>query len=273
MSGENTAKKRDFQIWRIILLPLLLAIIPLIFPDVRSFLMSKQPQFILETPVVKKGDSVIYIFAENSAAKKKEALNIEIGGLEIKDGGILVQEAPLKWEFRFNEYELPRAILGEGLNTMSVSFAGGKSSNEMNFYINGDYFQDAIVSIDKVVTKGDDIEELEAVEDALTVVRVVSMSSDDDPRVKLSAEALRGEGLKNTIGYPNRIEHQERGITHDHSQIRIFNKKDKAAAEKLQKFYQDNFEIETEIKDLSEKLGNDPTISDLKKGEVEVWLK
>ncbi|MEM9990379.1 MAG: hypothetical protein AAF738_01380, partial [Bacteroidota bacterium] len=147
------------------------------------------------------------------------------------------------------------------------------ASNEMNFYVSGDYFQESVVSIENVVIKGDSTSALNQASRQLNSVKILSMSSDDDPRVQLSAIALRGEGLENTIGYPDRIEHNEPKIPHKVSQIRYFNKEDKAAAEKLRRFYKENFELDSEILDLSKKLKKTPTAKAKTKGQIEVWIK
>lgn len=279
--SENTEKKNSSQVWKMILLPIVLALIPLLYPEIKDLLGRKQPQFILDDPVVKKGDDVIYIFAENNAAQKKTNLNIEIGGLEIKDAGKLVRENPLKWEFEFQKYDLPRAILGEGLNTISVSFAGGQSSPEMNFYINADFFQDAVVIAP--VPKGDVIRsnsvETEVIEEPdsapivsdnrAAMVKIVSTTSDDDPLVETSMNTLREKGINNVVGYKNRVEHT--GKNFRSSEVRYFTEADKAKAEQVQKVLKKDG-VESKLVDYSKKLGRDKRIIENTKGQVEVWL-
>lgn len=285
--SENTEKKNSSQMWKMILLPIILALIPLLYPEVKDLLARKQPQFILDDPVIKKGDDVIYIFAENSAAQKKTNLNIEIGGLEIKDAGKLVRENPLKWEFQFLKYDLPRAILGEGLNTISVSFAGGQSSPEMNFYINADFFQDAIVVAPVPKGGGDEIR-ANSVETETTIdkqsdtssrppvmdnpaamVKVVSTTSDDDPLVETSMNTLREEGINNVFGYKNRVAHT--GKNFKGSEVRYFTEADKVKAEQVQKVLKRDG-VESKLVDYSQKLGKDKRIVENTKGQVEVWL-
>lgn len=274
--SENTENKNKYQVWKIVLLPIILALIPLVYPEVKDLLARKQPQFILDAPVVKRGDEVIYIFAENNAAQKQEDLNIEIGGLDIKDAGKLVRENPLKWEFRFKEYDLPRAILGEGLNTITVSFAGGQSSPEMNFYINADFFQEAMVVGDRTIKTAES--------DAIPVhiptpippetndtegVKIISTLSDDDPMVTESLDKLVDEGVQNVVGYTNRVEHIDANFKG--GEIRYFNEQDKVKAERIRQALKKP-EQDYKLVDYSKKLGKNKRIAESSKGQVEVWL-
>ena len=281
MSAENTENKNKYQVWKIVLLPIILALIPFIYPEVKDLLARKQPQFILEDPVLKKGDDVIYIFAENSAAQKKANLNIEIGGLEIKDAGKLIKNSPLEWEFNFLEYDLPRAILGEGLNMITVSFAGGQNSADLNFYINADFFQEAMAVApvrkggDEILTPSveSDIVITNPVENkpvSTTSVKVFSTTSDDDPLVKETMNALADQGLENVVGYQDKVGHVEANFKG--GELRYFTEEGKAKAEKVKKILEEKGK-DYKLVDYNEKLGTRRKNTKIVKDPgVELWL-
>ncbi|NJK82951.1 MAG: hypothetical protein HC912_03185 [Saprospiraceae bacterium] len=191
---EEKENKRNFKlkVWQMILLPIVLALIPLLYPEVKALFARKQPRFIIENPIISYGDSVVYIYAENAVAKKREPLNIVVEGLKFKDAAKLVKTSPeLEWEFLFTAYGIPETLFSEGLNTIEIGFSSSTSYDKLNVYVRPDFYQKHPVATTDLTPRL-----LDSVETDVYVATVTSAAMDDDNRVGITESALRGMGVK-----------------------------------------------------------------------------
>lgn len=196
---EEREKKQNFKlkVWQMILLPIILALIPLLYPEVRALFAAKQPRFIIENPIITYGDSVVYIYAENAMAKKREPLNIIVEGLKFKDAAKLVKTSPeLEWEFLFTAYGIPETLFTEGLNTIEIGFSSSKNYDKLNVYVRPDFYQKHPVATSDLTPRWRDVETDTSLETNTYVATVTSAAMDDDNRVGITESALRGMGMK-----------------------------------------------------------------------------
>jgi hypothetical protein len=229
----TTTEKKTFklQIWQVILVPIILALIPLLYPEIKAAFVRKQPQFIIENPIVSKGDSILHIFAENQPAKKNE-----VEGLEFKDAGKLVKTNPLEWEFNLLKYEIPETLFTEGLNKLRIGFPSSVGYDELNIYVRANFFQNVAV---EDLSKLKDTSSIKGVLNnqnnyfkSVVGVQVVSALMDDDSRVGVAESRLRGlVGDTKVIGYPNKS-HDKNINT---SEVRYFTEADKPIADSIAK--------------------------------------
>ncbi len=193
-NSEEREKKQNFKlkVWQMILLPIILALIPLLYPEVKALLARKQPRFIIENPIISYGDSVVYIYAENAVAKKREPLNIIVEGLKFKDAAKLVKTSPeLEWEFLFTAYGIPETLFSEGLNTIEIGFSSSTSYDKLNVYVRPDFYQKHPVATNDITPRLRD-----SVDTDVYIATITSAAMDDDNRVGIMESALRGMGLK-----------------------------------------------------------------------------
>jgi hypothetical protein len=191
---EEREKKQNFKlkVWQMILLPIILALIPFLYPEIKALFAAKQPRFIIENPIITYGDSVVYIYAENAVAKKREPLNIIVEGLKFKDAAKLVKTTPeLEWEFLFTAYGIPETLFTEGLNTIEIGFSSSRSYDKLNVYVRPDFYQKHPVATSDLTPRLRD-----SVDTDTYVATITSAAMDDDNRVGITESALRGMGMK-----------------------------------------------------------------------------
>lgn len=267
---KATESRRLFnlKIWQIILVPIILALIPLVYPEVKALFMRKLPQFVIEDPIISKGDSVLHIFAENGPARKKEDLNIEVEGLEFRDAGKLVREDPLEWEFVFTRYDIPEVLLSEGINIIKIGFPSSVGYDELNVYVRPDFYQEEAVVIGQdLVPRVSTIDSstIEMLDQEVRKVYVASAAKSDDERVGVVTSALRGQGI-NASGNSTR--------THPHnledSQIRYFHPEDKKKAKVVKEMLKKDLGISAEVVNVGDELPE--RASKELKGELEIYL-
>lgn len=252
--SEAKQNNRTFRlkVWQMVLLPIILALIPFLYPEVKALFMRKLPQFVIEDPIISKGDSVLHIFAENSPARKKEDLNIEVEGLEFRDAGRLVREDPLEWEFIFTRYDIPETLFSEGINTIKIGFPSNVGYDELNVYVRPDFYQE------ETVATGQDLVPRVSSVDTSTIgmldreVKQVYISStikSDDERVGVVKSALQGQGI-NAKGVSGRIHPHDAEV----SQVRYFHPKDKKKAKAFSEMLKKDLAIDAKVVNIGDKL-------------------
>ncbi|MEM9884488.1 MAG: hypothetical protein AAF849_01245 [Bacteroidota bacterium] len=264
---SDTQDKRAFKlkVWQIILVPIILALIPLIYPEIKALFMRKQPQFVIENPIINKGDSILRIFAENAPARKREALNVEVEGLEFRDAGELVKdEPPLEWEFNFTQYGIPEVLFAEGINTIRIGFPSSVGYDELKVYVRADFYQSIANSTPQelVIKSNSDLQE---VVNQKRKVEIVSNVMDDDSRVGIAESALRGKDMQ-AYGLPDRTHFKDVEFT----EVRFFAPEDEADAKEIAETLKNDLNINAKTKNLSRKI---PKVkSEQLKGNIEVVL-
>ncbi|MEM1325220.1 MAG: hypothetical protein AAGI23_04655 [Bacteroidota bacterium] len=268
--SESTQNKRAFKlkIWQIIIVPIILALIPLLYPEVKALFIRKLPQFVIEDPIISRGDSVLHIFAENGPARKREALNIEVEGLEFRDAGKLVRDNPLEWEFNFNQYDIPDVLFTEGLNTIRIGFPSSVGYDELKVYVRPDFYQrdDIAVGQDFVPKVSSiDKEELEYLDRAVKKVYVASVARENDERVGVTVSALRGQGIT-ASGNAHRVNMKDV----QRNEVRYFSPEDKREAEDLATILEKDLDIEVKVVNESKQLELQELAQQKTKGVIEI---
>lgn len=201
--AENKESKRNFKlkVWQMILLPIILALIPLVYPEIVALFARKQPQFAIENPIISFGDSILYIYAENKPARKNESLNIIVEGLEFRDAARLIRTEPeYEWEFVFTSYEIPKTLFAEGQNTLEMGFPNSVSYDELNIYVRADFYQEhPVANNTDLVPKN-----LDSTQAPIYTAKVTSGAMDDDNTVGFVESVARGIGI-NATGYTRKI--------------------------------------------------------------------
>ncbi len=231
-----------------IIVPIILGLIPFIYPEVKALFMRKMPQFVIEDPIISRGDSVLHIFAENNPARRREALNIEVEGLEFRDAGKLVRENPLEWEFNFNQYDIPDLLFSEGLNAIRIGFPNSVGYDELNVYVHPDFYQNDDIAIgQEFVPKVNNVDSSETNE--IRRVYVASNVKANDERVGVITSALRGHGIA-----AKPVTQKVHTKTATQNEIRYFNAADKEEVEKLEKMFKEDLKIDVKIINEGKKL-------------------
>lgn len=268
-----TTEKRAFklQIWQIILVPIILALIPLLYPEIKAMFTRKQPQFVIENPIISYGDSILHIFAENQPAKKKEDMNVEVEGLEFKDAGKLVKTDPLEWEFNFRQYEIPETLFTEGLNKIRIGFPSSVGYDELNIYVRANFFQNVAMDItpklkDTTSNKGN-AEVTNTQFRGVKSIQIVSVAMDDDSRVGIAESRLQGMvGYDKVVGYSDKSHNKDIKS----SQVRYFHEADQALADSIAQTLTQELNIPTKAMNVGKNLA--PEAIAKVKGQFEVVL-
>ncbi len=122
--------------WGTIIIPILVASIPLIYKELKSQ-KNELPKFTIVNPVIENKDTSIIIEAENEAASKEEPLMIEINGIKIIESADLVNlNNPLKWKMKISDRMLKNEVLQIGKNKIRIGFKGGLLSEEYIIQVN-----------------------------------------------------------------------------------------------------------------------------------------
>ncbi len=265
MSTDNKENKRNFKlkVWQMILLPIILALIPLVYPEIVALFVRKQPQFAIENPIISFGDSILYIYAENKPARKNEPLNIVVEGLEFRDAARLVRTEPEhEWEFVFTAYEIPKTLFSEGQNTLEMGFPNSVSYDKLNIYVRTDFYQEHPVANADLVPKN-----LDSTQSPIFTANIVSDAMDDDNTVGFVQSVLRGANV-NATGYTRKImdEKEESGaqITVDY-----FSDFATSKVDSLKELLQERFK-EVETRNIGEQLKLDKKTTEKYKTKMDV---
>lgn len=262
----DTQEKRTFKlkVWQMIVLPIILALIPLLYPEVKALFMRKLPQFVIENPIISKGDSVIHIFAENGPARKREELNIEVEGLEFRDAGKLVSENPLEWEFNFTKYGIPDVLFTEGINVIRIGFPSSVGYDELKVYVRPNFYQSIAVNdgteIQPRLSFLDSTQNF--TETGIKKIFITSNVMSKDGRVGATESALRGEGY-NVSGLNNQTHFKEI----ESSELHYFHKEDEQKAYEVAEMIEKDLKMPLKVKRVAKEV---PKVREELKGQLEI---
>lgn len=148
--AADSARRFKLQIWQVIIVPIIIAAIPIIYPDVIKIFQRKPPQFAIQNPIIARGDRVLVILPENQQARKREDLNIVVEGIEFADAGRLSADGDIRWEFSFTELNLPTALFSEGLNTLELGFPSSNTYDQVNVYVRANFYADSTINYSNI---------------------------------------------------------------------------------------------------------------------------
>jgi len=264
--AENQ-EKRTFRlkVWQMIVLPIILALIPLLYPEIKALFMRKLPQFVIENPIISKGDSVIHIFAENGPARKREELNIEVEGLEFRDAGKLVREDPLEWEFNFTQYGIPDVLFTEGINVIRIGFPSSVGYDELKVYVRPNFYQSVAVNDGDLRPRPSLVDSTQNyLETGVKKIFITSNAMSKDGRVGAAESALRGEGY-NVSGLEDQTHFKEV----ETSELHYFHKADEAKAQAVADMFEKDLKMRLKVKRVAKEI---PKANEKLKGQLEIIL-
>ncbi|MEM8523846.1 MAG: hypothetical protein AAGG68_04340 [Bacteroidota bacterium] len=261
----NSQEKRTFRlkVWQMILVPIILALIPLIYPEIKALFMRKLPQFVIENPIISKGDSVLHIFAENGPARKREELNIEVEGLEFRDAGKLVSENPLEWEFDFTKYDIPDVLFTEGINVIRIGFPSSVGYDELKVYVRPNFYQAVAVNDGDVTPKLNFLDSTQNYQETgVKKIFITSNTMSQDGRVFVTQNALRGAGY-NASG----LESQTHFKKVEANELHYFHKEDEKRAYEVAEMIEKDLKMPLKVKKVAKEL---PQAKEQLKGQLEI---
>lgn len=261
----DTQDKRTFRlkVWQMIALPIILALIPLLYPEIRALFMRKLPQFVIENPIISKGDSVIHIFAENGPARKREELNIEVEGLEFRDAGKLVSEDPLEWEFNFTQYGIPDVLFTEGINVIKIGFPSSVGYDELKVYVRPNFYQAVAVNDGDLTPKLNFLDSTQNYQETgVKKIFITSNVMSKDGRVGATQNALRGAGY-NASGFDDQTHFKKVEV----NELHYFHKEDEQKAYEVADMIEKDLKMPLKVKKVAKEV---PKAKEQLKGQLEI---